>query len=150
MSNSALHCSYLYKELVIRKSFTIRGSFFLVFLKRPNPRWSLSDNFSLEVLNLFRILHPFLRQSTNQSKKISTKTPSFCSCGSHSHSSYVVSWVPFGPPPTCGSSDQWCILIGHVLGITGQHQQDIAWTSPQQLGKRTELRAYWAPPIMGI
>ena len=55
LSNSALHCSYLYKELVIRKSFTIRGSFFLVFLKRPNPRWSLSDNFSLEVLNLFRI-----------------------------------------------------------------------------------------------
>ena len=62
-------------------------------------------NYALQSSILFHNLQDTFCQSSSstQSKKISSKTPSFCSCGSHSHSSYVVPWVPFGPPiTTCG------------------------------------------------
>ena len=58
------------------------------------------------------------------------------------HSSFVVSWVPIGPPPnlwvqTISLGMCWALdRISRTLGIP-------------HLGKRTELRANWAPPYMG-
>ena len=58
------------------------------------------------------------------------------------HSSFVVSWVPIGSPPnlwvqTISLGMCWALdRISRTLGIP-------------HLGKRTELRANWAPPYMG-
>ena len=83
------------------------------------------------------------------SKTISKKTPSLLQLWFPQSFEFVVCWlVRNGFPKLVGAPDhQWCnSLIGHVLCAGQCWAPSSGQASPHHLGKRTELRALWAPP----
>ena len=83
------------------------------------------------------------------SKTISKKTPSLLQLWFPQSFEFVVCWpVRNGFPQLVGAPDhQWCnSLIGHVLCAGQCWASSSGQASPHHLGKRTELRALWAPP----
>ena len=120
----------------------------MIYVRQLSKYWSTTSLIVFELFHKLRLLSVF--QVTTKVKRLDRKRLPFA---------VVVPTVirvtpgllgPFWVPQHLWEfwPLQWCILIGHVLGIIGQDQQDIG--HPPQLGKRTGLKAYWAPPIMGI
>ena len=63
------------------------------------------------------------------------------------HSSFVVSWVPIGSPPTCGSRPFLWACAGHWTGSAG-HWASPTWAKGQNLGQTGHhpTWAIWATP----
>ena len=84
------------------------------------------------------------------SKTISKKTPSLLQLWFPQSFEFVVCWpVRKGFPQLVGAPDHQCnSLIGHVLCAGQCWASSSEQASPHHLGKRTELRALWAPPTI--
>ena len=99
-------------------------------------------------------IFPYLNRTlsfVSFSKTISKKTPSLLQLWFPQSFEFVVCWpVRNGFPQLVGAPDhQWCnSLIGHVLCAGQCWASSSGQASPHHLGKRTELRALWAPPTI--